>query len=374
MNQLAYRIGSLVTAGTLLSALAGCNQHAVSTESVAGVAIHGSIIGGQQPVTASTIQLYGATTSGSGAASNALLTKVITTSDGTSLSNVNANSGNANNTLPAGFFTITGDYTCPTADTQVYLTASGGNPGLASGTNNPALELLVALGSCGQLSASTFVQVNEVTTVGSIAALYPYMTAYNAVSSISSAVPAMAESFSLANEYMNVATGLDPGIALPAGYYASSTEINTLADAIAACINSAGNTSSSSACSMLFHAATPMNGTAPTDTVGAVLNILENPTQNVSTIFNLSSANAPFMPSLAKPPTDWTLAILPVPAAPTFTPAAGTFAAGQTVTVTSPTSGTTILYTTDGTTPTTKSSTRGRDSAVSETIRCPPFA
>jgi hypothetical protein len=49
--------------------------------------------------------------------------------------NGNANAGNANNTLPTGSFTITGDYTCPSGSSEVYLVAAGGNPGLGSGTN-----------------------------------------------------------------------------------------------------------------------------------------------------------------------------------------------------------------------------------------------
>ena len=117
---------------------------------VHGVTLNGRVYGGNQPVTGSTIQLYAAGTGGTGTAATPLIGAVVTTSDGTGLANSNANAGNANNTLTAGFFTISGDYTCPTVDTQVYLTATGGNPGL--GVNNPNISVMVALGSCGYLS------------------------------------------------------------------------------------------------------------------------------------------------------------------------------------------------------------------------------
>ena len=76
-----------------------------------------------------------------------------------------------------GGFSITHDYNCPSATSQVYLVASGGNPCLSAGTNNTALALMAALGPCGQLNGSTFVDIDEVTTVASVYALAQFMTA-----------------------------------------------------------------------------------------------------------------------------------------------------------------------------------------------------
>ncbi len=97
----------LVSAG-----LAGC-QKTEFPQPVLEPGVSGSIFGGQQAVSGSRIQLYAVGTTGDGSTATPLITATLTTSDGTGVSNSNANAGNANNTLPAGSFTITGAYTCP---------------------------------------------------------------------------------------------------------------------------------------------------------------------------------------------------------------------------------------------------------------------
>ena len=61
------------------------------------------------------------------------------------------------------------------------------------------------------------------------------------------------------------------------------------------------------------------------------------------------------------------LAVLPMVATPTFSPAAGTYSSVQTVAISTATSGATIYYTTDGSTPTTKSTLYSAAIAVSST-------
>jgi hypothetical protein len=75
---------------------------------------------------------------------------------------------------------------------------------------------------------------------------------------------------------------------------------------MAVCVNTSG---SSGACSQLFSLATPPSGSAPTDTLSAVLDIARNPGRNVSALYGLVTAKASFQPSLTAIPNDLTLSI-----------------------------------------------------------------
>ncbi len=298
--------GLLIACGLFLAGCAGI-QHPSSAH---GLAVSGSVYGGQQPVTASTIQLYAVGTTGDGSAATPLLTTTVTTSDGTGVANSNANAGNNMNQLPAGSFTITNDFTCPQPGAEVYLTSTGGNPGLSTGTNNAALALMAALGPCSGLSSSTFISINELTTVGSIAALANYMTSYSAIGSATTDTSALQTAFTTVAKFTDTTQGIVPGPALPTGSYASSLEIQTLGDAISACINSSGGVAGdSSACGMLFTDTTPSGGPAPTNTIGAALNIINNPALNTCAIFGLVPATPPFPTTLSACPSTWTLPI-----------------------------------------------------------------
>ncbi len=316
--------------------------------------LSGVVYGGQQPISDSLVQLYAVGTTADGAVATPLISATVTTSDGSgNASNSNANAGNRFNALPIGTFTITGDYQCPSASTQVYLVSVGGNPGLASGTNNPNIAIMAALGSCGNLTPSTYLYVNELTTVGSIAPLANFMSSYGAIGSSPSDAAQLTAAMSEVSEYTNVGTGSVPGPTLPAGYYASSTEIITLGDIIANCVNSAGGVAGDgSYCGQLFTLATPTGGTAPTDTIGAILNIVKNPTLNVCSIFYLVGPSEPFEPTLAACPKTWELPIIPMAATPSISPVSGSYTGAQVVTINDLTAGATIHYTTDGSTPT----------------------
>jgi len=298
----------LLLSGTLL--LAGCGS-VQRGDPARGASVTGVVHGGQQPVSGSTIQLYAAGTTGDGSAATPLLTSTVTTSDGSgNATNSNANAGNGFNSLPAGSFTITGDYTCPTAGTEVYLTTTGGNPGLVAGTNNQALAMMAALGPCSNLSSSTYIFVDELTTVGSVAALANYMSSYTGVGSGSADASALQAAFSTVNAYTNTSLGSVPGPTLPASYYASSIEIQTLGDALSACVNSLGGSAGDgSGCGMLFTDATPSGGIAPSNTISAALDIVSNPSLNVCAIYSLAPAAPPFQPTLASCPASWSLPI-----------------------------------------------------------------
>jgi len=109
-------------------ALTGCGVAGTGDAPSAGtLSLSGRVHGGQQPVSGSTIQLWAAGSSGYGSAATPKLTSVVTTDAG----------GNFN------FSTL---YTCPSSTTQMYVTATQGNPGMSSGTNNAGIAMMAALG------------------------------------------------------------------------------------------------------------------------------------------------------------------------------------------------------------------------------------
>jgi streptogramin lyase len=244
--------------------------------------------GGQQGVSGSTIQLYAAGATGYGSAGTPLLTKTVTTNG-------------------AGSFAITGDYSCPSASTQVYIVATGGNPGLALGTNNTALTMMAALGPCGNLTSSTFIFIDEVTTVASVYALAPFMSTGGGtkLGATSTNAQGLANAFATVNNLVNTAQGTAPGPNLPTGATAPTAELNTLADLLSLCVNTSGL---AGVCTTLFTAATPGGLSQPTNTIDAMLDIALNPGHNVSTLFTLLTGIVPFEPTLAAAPNDWTVA------------------------------------------------------------------
>jgi hypothetical protein len=272
--------------------LSGCGAGLVSSSPAASpaVALSGRVHGGQQPVTGATIQLYAAGSGGYGAAAMPLLTTTVQSGAG-------------------GAFDVTGDYTCPSASAQVYLTATGGNPGFSGQVNNAALSMMAALGPCGNLTSSTFVNINELTTVAAVWALAPFTSSATGISTSVTNSTGLANAFASAAKVVSVGSGTTPG-ALPTGATLPIAEIDTLADILASCINSVGGVSGDgSPCGNLFAAATPTGGTAPTDTIGAALSIARNPAQNVAALYNLSQASAPFQPSLPSAPGNWMIGI-----------------------------------------------------------------
>lgn len=286
-----------ITAATLALGLAGCGTSStvpVATNAAAmtqGLAIEGSVYGGQSPVSGATVQLYAVSTSGYGKASTALLkTAVVTSTTGT--------------------FSIASDYTCPTG-ALVYLVATQGNPGVgASTSNNSALAMMTGLGACSSISG-TKIQVNELTTVASVWALAPFMTSYSAVGTSSTNVQGLTNAFATINNIVTTSTGVIPGASLPTGATLPTTLINTLADVLAVCVNSVDQTPGtfSTNCSSLF-SDTPSTSGTPTDTIQAAINLAHNPTLSLSPLMSLVNAEgAPYQPALSTAPSSWTLAI-----------------------------------------------------------------
>ena len=138
------------------------------------------------------------------------------------------------------------------------------------------------------------------------------MQSYDHVSSA-----ATDSAFTLAFELADSSSGLTPGSA-SAGLNIPSTKLRTLANLIASCVNSTGVTD---ACNQLFPLTAAGGTSVPTDTVGALLGIAKNPTQNVTALYNQTSPTSPFLPALTSAPADWTLPVTSTAPSLAITPA-----------------------------------------------------
>ena len=306
-------LGLGVVAAAAAVSLTGCSSGLSGAGAETGVPvvpavakISGSVHGGQQAVTGATIQLYTVGTSGIGSAATPLLTTTVTTSTGTG-SATGGNLGNGFNTLPAGSFNITADYSCTNA-TLVYLVATGGNSG--SGTNG-AISEVAALGSCATLLANaltTTISVDELTTVAAAYALAPYSAGdYTNIGATGSNPAGLVNAFATAASLVNTSTGAMPGASLPAGATIPSTEINTLADILAACVNTTKPGSATTGnCGTLFTAAA---GT--TATFASAVYIAKHPAAPaITALYTLPNPQSPYQPVLgATQPNDFTIAV-----------------------------------------------------------------
>jgi streptogramin lyase len=294
--------------------LSGCSANFGTTSDTAtqtAVHIQGLVHGGQQPLSGAHVYMYAASTAaygGNGIAPTAGATGNASTS---LLTAATGNPADTNGnfyvtTDTGGNFNINGAFAC-TSGQQVYLYSTGGDPQLSGqgipGTPNPAASLMAVVGDCSgsAFPGVTSVSMNEVTTVAAAYALAGFATdplhigAPSAVSGHSLAGTGFANAFNTALNLVNQTSGV-PNATLPLNANASVpvNTINTLADILAACINSNG--AGSSGCSTLFTNTT--YGTAPTDTATAAINIAQHPGASVSNLLALATNASPFQPFL----------------------------------------------------------------------------
>ena len=273
--------------GALL--ITGCGSGVIETmgSQVEGFSISGRVHGGQQPITGASISLYIAGTTGYGVNAQPLPSSISVTSDN------------------SGLFHVSGSYQCPSPTAQVYLISRGGNTG--SGINNRAV-LMSALGNCSTFEApGAFINVSEVSTVASVYALAQFMKAGSTnVGTSPTNVVGLNNAFATVTNLLDVTSGLARTLTPAKNGKVPQSTINTLADIMAACVNSM---QPEGPCAGLFTAATPPGGTAPVDTLAAMVNIAKNPGLNVTKIYNLPTAQGAYQPSLTSAPNDWTLSI-----------------------------------------------------------------
>ncbi len=260
-----------------------------------GPGMSGRVQSGTSAVAGAHVYLLAANTTGYGQPSVSLLS-------GTGYSDANGAyvlSGSD------GTFMLPGGFSCATQE-QVYVYSLGGTVGTST---NPGAGLLSSLGACGYLNASTFVTVNEVTTVAAAFAMSGYAAGPTNVSSpkTTSALTGISSAFLNASNLASVANGTALATTPPGNGTAPQAKVNTLANILNACVSAAAN---SSACTTLYANAESggNTGTAPTDTGTAMINIAHNQGANVAALYGLMTAE-PFKPVLATVPHDWTMGI-----------------------------------------------------------------
>ncbi len=260
----------------------------------AAVSLHGVVHGGQNPVSGARIYLYSP-----GGAYGGASQSLVTSGNGYTLTNAD------------GEFNF-GTFSCPEDPSSLlYVVAAGGDSG--DGPNNK-LMLMAAVGNCASFAANeatTFVAVNEVSTVAAVYALAPFMTGATSIGAPSSNLQGIANAFATVPQLVDLGTG-EAYATTPNGNGAVPRQlIDTIANFLSLCVNSNGATGQTpaSGCDMVF-AATKVGDRVPTDTVAAVLAMAKNPGNMPGAVWSEQPSKPPFQPILPASPNDLTLAIL----------------------------------------------------------------
>jgi hypothetical protein len=321
----------------------GCNNAAVPVVTYAisgGIATFTSantMVAGQlvaisdsSPLSGSTYYVTSASTTQFSVSTSNTSTVTTTADTGTATPTCYTNVATDQN----GNFTLTGHYSCGSfSASDVYVVASGGNPSNPSTSpmeNNSALKMVAPLltaatpgvpMTCSNLTSATYVLINEATTVAAAFAMGQYF-GFSA-DSFSSPATAQAETglsnaVSTVGSLVSTATGTPytsftiSGAGSTLTVVPEASKINTVANILAACVNSAGTSDPvNTSCTTLF---ANTGGTTPANTLEAAVDMSLNPTStnatNLGNIYNLSTGvGAPFGNALTAQPSDWTIGI-----------------------------------------------------------------
>jgi len=285
-------------------------------------AMKGSLYGGQQAIVNAHVYMFAADTLAYGNASDSL---ILSDSTDAYPSTADTNGNYYVSTDSSGTFLLAaGEYSC-TAGQQVYMYATGGNPG---GGSNTAAALMAVLGNCngdGTFPNISYVTINEVSTIAAAYALSGYAVDATHVadaegdathiaagsSAITLAHNGLANAFNTAANLFNVSAGGGALAKIPAGNgTVPQTRINTLANILAACVNTSSSTSVP--CTTLFANTKNAASVAPTDTATAAINLAHSPgpsTAGMTALYGLPSTQPPFAPALTAKPKDFAIGI-----------------------------------------------------------------
>jgi hypothetical protein len=274
---------------TAVSALSGCGSNITPTTPVptpaptpVTIAFTGKVLAGATPVVGASVQFYAAGQAGNGSPPAALTATVTTDSTGS--------------------FSVPANYTCGST-AVVYLVASGGQVG--SNPANSGIKLMSSPGTCGSITSTSTYVVNELTTVAGAYAFAQFLSAGAQLGATSTNTSGITLAAGTLANLVNIQTGAGPGSAFPATGSSPIAKLNALANALNACVASAG--AGSSACSTLFSSVT--TGAPPSNTLDAALALVKSPATNVGAVYTLTKASSAYTPALSAAPSDWTLFI-----------------------------------------------------------------
>jgi hypothetical protein len=349
-----------VTSSTSIRAIAAApnfNQSSAVTSTyyilIGGTPLNGTVKSGTVPIYNAAVSIYAAGTSGYGTGSTLLAT---TTTDATGAFQF-TKLANFSNGVEVG-----SNFACPASDPnpdpQIYIAAIGGNTQNTNttSTNNNAAGFIAAVGPCSQIAGTTQVQMNELTTVATVFALAQYInpgstpgTEVIGTDSANVASNPAQGAIGLNNAVNGIANlaNLNTGVAVTSNTYTGTNagvtgvtvtatpetaKLTTIADVLAACINSASSTSAQCV-DLLANATAPPNASLTSqpsatfataqDTIQAAYYMAVNPinagtftacststeTTTLGCLYNLASSNPPYASGLKAAPTDWTLGI-----------------------------------------------------------------
>jgi hypothetical protein len=358
--------------------LVGCGgalnlPDSVVSSQASGPAVAGSVYGGHAPIAGSHVYLLEPGTGGYGSIATSILGNngATSASNGFTLSTNPATGGDPY--IPSGWkyvttdnngnFYLSGAYNC-TASHPVYIYATGGNATGGTATNTGIVQLVI-LGNCpatgqanfgsGSSDQINYVYSNEVSTVAAAYVFQPFTVQGTATTAsaiyvgssgttqallgIENAADTAAQLYSIQGNGQisssgdgegHVANSRTQGVTSVGGVpvirpnigngVVPEATINTIANILADCVDSAGGTSTM--CTTLFTNATETGdsaGVKPTDIARAAMNIARYPAGNYSTantptnfvanIFALGQGTVPYLPRLTAKPNDFTIAI-----------------------------------------------------------------
>jgi hypothetical protein len=267
----------------------GCGSNVPLHTNGSHAMLSAKVMGGRQPISNSSI----------------LLSEVGAFGRGTSNGLANAQS-DAN-----GNFNIT-SFSCQSQNSQLFITASGGDAGNGYNSN---IFLVAMLGPCNNLPDN--VVINEFSTVAAAYAFNLGMSPSNPQQIGTDGTPGTDHYIGMTNAGLLLATNLvniargTPATSLTTGNNSPRT-LNTLAAILVACVNAPGF--QFQACQDLYTAATPPGGPTPSNTLQAIFQIASHPGNNVAGIYNIlsevpSDVPLPYTPRLLTAPNDWLVAL-----------------------------------------------------------------